>query len=80
MMMMIMMMMIIIIIMIIAGSSNQWNALNAIWSRALRPSGREIGSLVFWPSVKWNLRESTAFSQSVWLRLDLRSLSPALRP
>ena len=71
---------IIIIIMIIAGSSNQWNAQNAIWSRALRPSGRVIWPLVFWPSVKWNLRESTALSQSVWLRLDLQSLSPSLRP
>ena len=77
---MMMMMMMMMIIIITAGSSNQWNAQNAIWSRALRPSGRVIWPLVFWPSVKWNLRESTALSQSVWLRLDLQSLSPSLRP
>ena len=54
-------------------TKNEWNAQNAVWSRAFRPSTpRHLITRVF-TLCQWNL------SKSVWLRLDLRSLSPALR-
>ena len=55
-------------------TKNEWNAQNAVWSRAFRISTPSHLITRVLTVCQWNLSKS-----SVWLRLDLRSLLPALR-